>query len=669
MLESIGDTTTTKTMNNIKKALHDNLVNKYNIENGNIVDKILEIHGINKNNFDFISSVETVINEHLNDTSIDDNSNKNEKTIEGIFSEVVAPIKKAVGYDYLFRTMRSLYGRTEAKRLIGEMMDFSLALSDSTNILKNYCYAIDASKIITIGRDFGVLHSKPSKRLTSYISALCETIHQMSSHMAGAIAIGSLFLDVAHILMKEGRTLQQLKDDCEIRKYVENEFQQLVHSVNHLSRNAQESPFTNISIFDTAKLKTLVDDYKWYFVEFNEGESKKDQQQWNDYIIQYITECQNIFLDFFDKGDPSKGGAPYRFPLVTINISKKKWGDKWILEDNDFIRSVCKREIFRYNIFTSEGTKISSCCRLINDVEMMGLAAQANSFGGASISLGSHRVVTINFMRIALEAKNEKDFYEILEERLADAAKILKAHKELIKVLTEKNLQQFVSNGWINLNRLFSTFGILGVYEASILYKEKFKKRKDIIKEILEFMNERVSKLSKEYGIIGNIEQIPAESMAKRLPIVDKLLFGEKQIPYILYANQFVPLWEDSSIWNKFDVDGKYNQLITGGGIVHGTIGEKVTSKQAEKLIKYAIDSGCEHFALNMIYSECLSGHVTHGKHENCPTCGEKIIEYYTRVVGFFTPVNSWNKERREWEFPRRHIHDKELIEAKDNTE
>jgi hypothetical protein len=59
----------------------------------------------------------------------------------------------------------------------------------------------------------------------------------------------------------------------------------------------------------------------------------------------------------------------------------------------------------------SEGTKIASCCRLVNNSNMLDIATQSNSFGsGALSSLGSHRVATINFNRIALECKNVKDF-------------------------------------------------------------------------------------------------------------------------------------------------------------------------------------------------------------------------------------------------------------------
>lgn len=667
--------TTTRTLRNIRNALKKNLSNKYGIEDDESVEGFLAIHGLTKSRFDFVRSIETVITERINDVSIDANSNKNEKTIEAISQEAVAPVKKAIGFDLLYRIIKNLYGKSEAKCLTGEMYDLSLGLSDSTNILKCYCYSINASRIVTEGRPFGQLHSKPAKRVSSYISALCETIHQMSSHLAGAIAIGSFFLDVAHLSLygKEKFDLRDLRTNKDYRKKLENEFQQFVHSVNHLSRNGVESPFTNVSIFDRSKLKTMIEDMQWYFSyddlpidhpDYLETDEEKNEF-YMTYIIDYIMEIQNVFLNFFDKGDPLKNGAPYRFPVVTLNISKKTWGEKLIVDDAKFLKDVCKRDIFRYNIFVSEGTKIASCCRLISDSEMLDYAAQANSFGaGGSISLGSHRVCTINFMRIVLEANSREKFYEILDERIESAAKILKAHKELIKMLTNQGLQMFISNGWITPSRLFSTFGMLGLYEASKVFKNKFGNHADVEGDILRHFNQKVSEISQSYEIIGNIEQIPAESFAIRLAKADKLLYGEKQVPFKMYANQFIPLWENASIWDKMDMDGKYNKLITGGGIVHIQIGERVTSKQAEKIIRYSINSGCEHFALNSVWSECEKGHTNFGKLDKCPVCQSNIVEYYTRVVGFFTPVSSWQDIRREWEFPNR-----TFVPMPDNTE
>jgi len=662
------DSTTTKMLSKVKSCLETSLKKKYNKDDDDLTNSILKIHGLEKSKFDVIKRTEQIINEKLNDTSIDSNSNKSEKTIESINQECAYVFKKTIGYDYLYRQMKEIYGKEEANVLMGDMLDFSLGLADSTNILKPYCYSLDASKIVTEGRQFGQLYSMPSKRVSSYISALCETIHQLSSHLAGAIAIGSFFLDIAHLcLYREKLDLRDLKTSKKTRKHLENEMQQFLHSVNHLSRSGIESPFSNISVFDRIKLAGFVREMKWYFpfdklpidVPKDLETDEEKEKFFVEYIVDFIMEIQTIFIEFFDQGDPSKDGLPYRFPVVTINLSKHLWGEKQLIQDDKFLRYICKKDIYRYNIFVSEGSKIASCCRLISNEEMIKeFAAAANSFGGSGISLGSHRVCTINFMRLALETKTEEEFWKLYDERITSAVKILKAHKDLIKMLESKGLQPFISNGWLSLRRMFSTVGILGIYECEKLYKEKYNCPKtDITKKLLIMLNEKCQVLSKEYDLMINQEQIPAESFAIRLAKVDKMVFGDKKVPYILYANQFVPLWEDYTIYEKMDADGKYNSLLTGGGIVHATIGEKVTASQAEKLIKYSVASGCEHFALNSIYSICEDGHCSFGKAEVCPKCEKKIVDYLTRVVGFFTPVNqSWEKERREWEFDRRKI-------------
>lgn len=644
---------TERTLRNIRKTLTLSLEKIGKSDEGTI-DKLLKIHGLHEDNFDFVRNIGSSINERIADVSIDSNSNKDEnaRVIEGVIQEVIAPVKKLLGFDYLYRILKNEFGKEEARILMGDILDYSLGLSDSTNILKPYCWSMDASKLVTIGRPFGQLKSSPSKRIHSYISNLVELIHHMSNHLAGAVAVGTFFLDIAHLVIyRENISLYNLRNDEDTRSNIKNSFQHFIHSVNHLSRSNVESPFTNVSIFDKEKLKALLseDNYGWYFSEtigLNGGHES--------YVINVIMELQKIFLEFFDMGNRLNDGMPYRFPVVTLNISKDKNGK---VMDDEFLRYVTGLDIYRYNIFTSEGTKIASCCRLISDAEMMDMGSQSNSFGGSSVSLGSHRVITINMNRLAIEAHDYESYKDALKIKCRNAAKILYAHKKLIQLLTDEGLQPFISRGWIQMNRLFSTFGILGIYEAAKTLKAKMDLQGvDVMGDSLEIINDLVGVLSKEFGIIGNIEQIPAESFAVRLANADKILYGDENVPFRLYANQFIPLWENAHIWDKMEIDGKYNSMITGGGIVHATIGEKVTPQQAEKIIRFSIKSGCEHFALNAIYSECKEGHTSFGKHEACPRCSSPIVEYYTRVVGFFVPISGWNKVRRTWEFPNRTI-------------
>lgn len=517
---------TTRTIKNIKKTLASALKKKYGFSNGELKEltsKILNIHGLDATNFDTLANFAKILDSRVNDVSIDDNSNKNEKTIAGVNNEITASNRKLIGYHMLYGVMKDLYGQAEAKVLSGDLYDFSLGLSDSTNILIPYCWALDASKLVMEGRKFGQLPSAPVHRVDSYISALDETVHQMSSHLAGAIAVGTFFLDIAHILIYKQRVpFEVVKNDPTMRKYIENCFQTFVHSVNHLSRNGVESPFTNISLFDKVKLSGLVgaDNYGWYFankkdIALDNGlEDKMSADEWKDFVINYIMELQEIYAKFHEKGDPLNNGIPYRFPVTTMNISKDDDGN--ILDEN-FFDFVCQRDITRFNIFTSKGTKVASCCRLINDAELLDMGSSVNSFGGSTVSMGSHRVVTINFARIAYEANSMEDFYKILDKRIRGAAKVLKAHKVLIGKMEAKGLEPFITRGWIRMDRLFSTFGILGVVEAKKILETKFsdeiKEGQDVMNDYLVYLNKHSQEYAKELGLFSNIEQIPVNPM------------------------------------------------------------------------------------------------------------------------------------------------------------
>ena len=623
-----------------------------------IAEKILKIHGLSKDSLDIINFLHrSIVAQHSQDVSVDANANKESNTITSLIGESVIPYQKLLGYDTLYRQMKEDWGKKDAKTLSALMYDYSLAIHDSGKLLIPYCWAFDASKIVFLGRPFGQVKSKPPRRVSSYIAALDETIHQMAgSHLAGAVAISTFFSDIAYILInREHVDLETLRTDAKTRKYVENCIQTFIYSVNHLSRSSNESPFTNVSVFDRPKLRALFseDNMGWMF-HTEEGEID------SEYFYDVIEEVQDIFCDYFDKGDPLAGGMPFRFPVVTLNFSKDTNGN--LDPDSEpFLERMSKKEIYRYNIFTSLGTKVASCCRLINNADMNELGASVNSFGGSALSMGSHRVVLLNTNRYALELQGKgdaDDFLRMLDTRIEQATKILLSHRHMLAKLRDDGFLMFLENGWMDLDRMFSTIGLIGLIETvETLNKgldEKDGDRKLTMEEMLVFINKKVNELSAKYHIPMNIEQVPGEAMAPRLAKVDKYIFGEGQVPYELYSNQFVPLWVDATIFERMEADGYFGDYLTGGGIVHFNLGEKTTPQQNKELIRFAIKSGCEHFSLNALYSRCEEGHMSFGEVDRCPICGEEIVDHMTRVIGFFSSVERWNKTRREWEFPRR---------------
>ena len=682
---------TTRTLKNIREVLVNKLRKKYHLTNGQLkaaADIILRIHGLHEDNFDenlqfskFISA------KNNNELSIDGNANKTETGIKALMVESTLASRKLIGFDQLYRVMVDLYGREKAKELSGSMYDLSLAIADSTNLLIPYCYAADFSKLVTEERKFGKEPSAPAKRLSTYCNIVCDTTRELSCHLAGAVAISTFFQDSAHILIyKERIPLEKVKSNKKVRHYITNCYQQVIYSLNHASRDAVESPFTNVSCFDEYKLRTLISDMAWYFpmkikalIDNNMDDEvlghKMTEDEWKDFVVDYIMTLQEIYIDVFNEGNPLKGGLQFAFPVTTMNFSVQynEKGGREIQEPNRLLNYVTKKDIKRYNIYVSEGTKVASCCRLINDTEMSELASSVNSFGGTSISLGSDRVVTIDLLRIAFECKDYEDYKRILKLRIDHCAKILKAHRVLIMKLKSLGTQPFISNYWINFGRMFGTYGCIGYFEADKVLKKRFNKDFDYMKDFMIYLNQEVDNKKKEvdengnkiYNFPMNIEQIPGESMAVKIAKVDKILYPNEDIPTVL-ANQFVSLWEDKTIYEKMDRDGELNRLLTGGGICHIQCSEKLSSHQAKKLIKYAAKSGCDHFAINGVYMKCNDCNtVVESSGDTCPKCGGKHVEHYTRVIGFFSKVENWIPERQTADFPNRKFVDLKTIDAK----
>jgi hypothetical protein len=826
--EIFSDSSTSASLTRIFNTLKFDLKKKYGIEDEKQINDLLKIQGLSRDNTDVIANVERIISNGIIDESLDQNANKSGTTSSAILNEAATvPYSKIIGFRYLYRKLKELYGKGEAKRLTGEMYDYTLAINDSGNLLKIYCFSYDFSKLVLEGRKWGQLESLPPKRVASYIASLNETIHQLSNETCGAVAVSSLFLDIIHILYyREKISLRQIKKDKKIRKYIENCFQTFIHSVNHLSRTGVESPFTNVSIMDRSKLDGLIADnnFGWYYDEIP-AKFHNNKQKWYEYIKDGIMELQKIYVDFVDLGDPSGGGRNYRFPVNTLNITKNEKGE---VQDKDFLEWVSTKDISKYNIMVSKAGKFANCCfageqqayieengipvsksfhelakkpteiykvftkdgfkpaklviterqefyevttgrdetfyptanhknilkgdeiketkdlqvgdqlktfvedyedwessikikeikpfksrydfsycfdliendsdhifiiptrlstrisnkvtkdkttymargiftnncRLISDADMFDMGGSVSSLGMSQISLGSHRVVSINFNRIALEAVNENKeraeeiYFSKIKDRAEDCAKILKAHKELIADFERRGYQQFITNGYIRFDRLFSTIGLLGLLEGGRnVAKVVGGKEEEILKKTLIMLGDITKELGPKYKININIEQIPGETMCVKARDADQMIFGKEGFQvsdYPLYSNQWTEVWKDISIWDRMDQDGEIQSYASGGSVLHFNISDKPTKNQAIKLINYAIKSGSEHFALNAVYSECSNKHTTFGDKDVCPTCGANITDKFERIVGFFVRRGGANSVRKNFDFPNR---------------
>lgn len=603
--------------------------------------KLLDLAGVSRRQLDVATLTQRYFEGHTGDVSVDPNANiGRSKSPNNFGAEIAKGIGKLNAYHILWSSIAENESEERASELIGRLWKGYLYFHDMSGhgITAPYCFAASTYPLIMQGRPYGQLHSLRPKRADSFMSQAIEYTMDLSQEFMGAIALGDLLVNFAAMCRNEVDPRTEAG-----RSFVRNQFQKFVHVVNNKFRTSAQSPFTNVSLFDRPQIEAL----------FGEYEYPPDDAKAVD-LIEDIVRIQELFMEFMAAKDP-QSGMPYRFPVTTVNITT----DEGKVLDEGFLELVCRYNSEGiFNVYVTDGVgKIASCCRLLNDAREMRKRQRADVWGNGGLNIGSTRVCTVNLARIAFESSGPMEFKALLRNVVRDSMDLLLAHREILEELVDSGyLKFFKPVGWISMEMLFSTIGVIGLYEALSLFGDEYvlpsEKGLRTAKDLLQYIDSLAQKRTEETGTPFNVEQIPAESAAITLAKADRIHYPKS--PFNIYSNQSIPLWVDADLMTRARVDGELNHCYSGGGISHLNIGSSVTVEQHRKLIEFGIECGLDHFALNPVFSKCENGHVSFGKARRCPVCNGKIAERRTRVVGYFTPVEDWTEVRRKHEFPKR---------------
>lgn len=169
------------------------------------------------------------------------------------------------------------------------------------------------------------------------------------------------------------------------------------------------------------------------------------------------------------------------------------------------------------NLFIDKSvTSLSNCCRLKSNIDDLGYF---NSIGGTALKVGSVKVSTVNLARLALENSTEQDYLIALKEIVELDCKVLDVVRHIIERDVEKGLLPNFSKGLIDFEHLYSTVGVIGVYETmktfgyvtedefgNTFYKKEAMKFGEKIFKVIHQTKDQFA-LDKNYKI--NLEQVP----------------------------------------------------------------------------------------------------------------------------------------------------------------
>jgi len=639
----------------INVRLGKNFQTQYNKLQAEFGTDIAQINGFADEQLSYTDFISNFIDEKtVADSSIDGNSNVGRKDIVTLLSEMPKPHRKLLAFNKIYYEIQKKYGFKAANEWLRMEWMGQLYMHDAdTSTFKHYCFAYDLKDLAEKGLYFigGTFNPKPAAHLTTFVDFVKEFIGFASNRSSGAVGLPNLIPYMYYFWKKDvEKDYLGIRTSGSEERYARQNFQRFIYAVNQpYVRDGQQSAFTNTSVFDRP-----------YFEALFGGSIFPD----GSFMIDYEEPIINFQKWYLEEMAQIRSENMFTFPVSTISLLRVNGEFK----DPQFAEWAIKHNMIwsDSNLFIdSSVNSLSNCCRLKSDIRDLGYF---NSIGGTALKVGSVKVNTINLARIALDSKDEEEYLENLRGRTLVALRALDAVRHIIQRNVEKGLLPNFSYGLVDFEHLYNTIGFIGVYETmkkfGYTYQDEFGNTfySDAAAEFGEKIFKTMRKVADDFiadqkvDYMVNTEQIPGESAADKLMRKDKFFYPDADIYDLpLYGNQFMPLGIKSTLQERVRVQALFDSYCNGGSILHANIDAPFDSyEKASKMVNYIADQGVTYFAFNTKIQACEDNHAFYGR--TCPVCGKPVETEYTRIVGFYTPIKTWSKNRkneyklRRWE-------------------
>lgn len=586
---------------------------------------------------DFIDNF--IDSETVADASVDGNANVGNKDMRTLMNEMPKPHRKLLAYNKIYYELNKKYGFKTANEWLEKEWTKALYMHDAdTSTFIPYCFAYDLKDLAEKGLFFlNNFNAEPPKHLSTFIDFVKEFISFNSNRTSGACGLPNLIPYIYYFWKKDCEEGYATKSPD---YYARQQIQRFVYAINQpYVRDGMQSAFTNVSVFDGPYLEALFGGAK-----FPDG----------SYMIDELDEIKEFQKLFMEETSEIRSHNMMTFPVLTISLLRENGK----FADEEFAQWGIKHNMkwADSNLFIDKSvTSLSNCCRLKSNIDDLGYF---NSIGGTALKVGSVKVSTVNLARLALENSTEQDYLIALKELVELDCKVLDVVRHIIERNVEKGLLPNFSKGLIDFEHLYSTVGVIGVYETmksfgyvtedefgNTYYTDDAMKFGEKIFKVIHQTKDQFA-LDKNYKI--NLEQVPGETAANKMLQADVLLYPETVIDDLpLYGNQFIPLGIKTTIQERVRIASTFDSYCNGGSIAHINIESPFdTFEKAWKLTEWIADQGLTYFAFNIKIQACKYNHAFFG--DICPECGGPVETEYTRVVGFYVPISTWSKQRKE---------------------
>ena len=624
----------------IKVRLNKNFQTAFNRMCEKYGEEMAYLNGFGDKQLSYTDFIDNFIDkETVADASVDGNSNVGNKDMRTLMNEMPKPHRKLLAFNKIFYELNKEYGFKVANDWLELEWIKALYMHDAdTSTYIHYCFAYDLRDVAEQGLFFlNHFNAEPPRHLSTFVDFVKEFISFAANRSSGAVGLPNLIPYMYYFWKKDCENGFATKSP---EYYARQQIQRFVYAVNQpYVRDGMQSAFTNCSVFDLPYLEALFGG-----ATFPDG----------TFMVDRLLEIQQFQKVFMETIAEIRQHNMFTFPVLTISLLRRNGK----FEDEEFARwGIEHNRIWSdSNLFIDDSVNsLSNCCRLKSNIEDLGYF---NSIGGTALKVGSVKVSTINLARIALETQNEDEYLRRLIDLVKIDCKALDVVRHIIERNVEKGLLPNFSKGIVDFEHLYNTIGIIGIYETMKTFgyvkidelgNSYYTEKADAFgKRIFDVIHRTKDDFAADKNYKINIEQIPGESAAAKMQIADEFFYPEtvvKDLP--LYGNQFIPLGIKTTMVERIRIASLFDSYCNGGSIAHLNIDAPFDSfEKAWNAVNYIADQGLTYFAFNTKIQACAKNHAFYGK--KCPVCGGDVATEYTRIVGFYTPIQSWSKERKE---------------------
>jgi len=511
-----------------------------------------------------------------------------------------------------------------------------------------YCSSHSLEYLKKYGLHLGNLDtsSAPAKYARTLTGHLNTFLASMQAYYAGALGVG--YINILYAPYLEGMDYHTMKQEAQ-----------------HLIFSCSQSAFSRggQTLFLDFNVHTGVPGYMRDIPAIGPS-GKLTGRSYGDYEETAQTFLRAL-LDVWREGD--QHGHPFAFPKCDLHVTEETFTDARQWELLSYACQIASENGAPYFVFDRDAVTLSACCRLRTTIRDSYMLKHLES-----MRFCGFQNVTVNLPQCAYRAGrgNDRQFFEEISRMMDVAVKAHQQKREFIQSLMtspelplwEIGKQADDGRPYVNLDQATYIIGLIGLNEAvQYMYGRELHEDEQAFRQglrVVSFMKLKAEEESRNLGIHLALEESPAESATRRLAKIDLRTFPEaaqvvrgnldEDEPY--YTNS-IHLRADAPVdlVTRIQKQSLFHPLIESGAIIHAFVGEqRPPARSIVNLVEKTFRrTKAAQFTISPEFTICNDCHqLTHRLTPSCDHCQSENVYGVTRIVGYYSRINNWNKSK-----------------------